>query len=231
MNPVAWHEIAAVIVDLDGTMVDTVGDFEAALRLTLAELGLPAVARAFIERSVGKGSEHLVQQSLREAGGAPDRLDEALAAYHRHYPAINGRHSAVYGGVVEGLQALRALGLPLVCLTNKPGDAARELLRIKSLDGFFTQVYGGDAFERKKPDPLPLLRCCAALGLPPAQVLMVGDSSNDAAAARAAGCPVALLRHGYNHGQPVDAVDADLHLDALDQLPPRLRPQGCRAPM
>ena len=79
-------------------------------------------------------------------------------------------------------------------------------------------VFGGDSFERKKPDPLPLLRTCEALGSVPAQTLMVGDSQNDALAARAAGCPVALVTYGYNHGEPVQAVDADAHIDRIDQL-------------
>jgi phosphoglycolate phosphatase len=119
---------------------------------------------------------------------------------------------------VEGLQRLRAAGLALACLTNKPTAFARPLLQRKGLDGFFAVVFGGDAFERKKPDPLPLLKTCEALGTPPARTLMVGDSSNDAAAARAAGCPVVLVTYGYNHGQPVHEVPADAHVDRLDRL-------------
>lgn len=95
----------------------------------------------------------------------------------------------------------------------------RPLLAVKGLLGFFEVIKGGDDFERKKPDPLPLQRTCAALGAAPARTLMVGDSANDAAAARAAGCPVVLVRYGYNHGQPVEAVGADALLDRLDELP------------
>jgi phosphoglycolate phosphatase len=92
----------------------------------------------------------------------------------------------------------------------------------KGLSIFFTHVFGGDSFERKKPDPLPLLKTCEALGVKPAQALMVGDSSNDAQAARAAGCPVVLVRYGYNHGEPVDGVDADAHVDTLIDIPQAL---------
>jgi len=88
----------------------------------------------------------------------------------------------------------------------------------KGLAGYFQQVWGGDAFERKKPDPLPLLKTCEALGTSPARTLMLGDSSNDAQAARAAGCPVVLVSYGYNHGQPVRQVDADGFGDALTEL-------------
>jgi len=104
----------------------------------------------------------------------------------------------------------------VACLTNKPTAFARPLLAAKGLDGFFTHVFGGDAFERKKPDPLPLLKTCEALGTAPAHTLMVGDSGNDAQAARAAGCPVVLVRYGYNHGQPVEAAGADALVDRLD---------------
>lgn len=212
-------DIDAVIVDLDGTLVDTIGDFEVALAQTLRELGHAPVGRAFIERTVGKGSEHLIRRTLAEAG-APDALyDAAWAAYQRHYRAINGRHSAVYPGAAEGLAALRARGLPLACLTNKPTDFARPLLAAKGLGDAFRHTFGGDAFERKKPDPLPLRRTCEALGTAPARTLMVGDSANDAAAARAAGCPVVLVRYGYNHGEPVEAVGADALVDRLDELP------------
>jgi phosphoglycolate phosphatase len=216
-------DVDAVIVDLDGTMVDTIGDFEVALGRTLAELGHAPVGRAFIERTVGKGSEHLIRRTLAEAGAPAALYDAAWAAYQRHYLAINGRHSAVYPGVAEGLAALRALGLPLACLTNKPGSFARPLLVAKGLDAFFAHAFGGDAFERKKPDPLPLQRTCEALGTAPARTLMVGDSANDAAAARAAGCPVVLVRYGYNHGEPVEAVDADALVDRIDELPALLR--------
>ena len=222
------------MVDLDGTLVDTVGDFEVALGRMLAELRLPPVARDFIERTVGRGSEHLIRsvlaEQLRQAAPAgagsccpaaqPEaRYAQAWRAYQSHYLAINGDYSAVYPGVVAGLRRLRALGLPLACLTNKPLAFARPLLAAKGLDGFFDHVFGGDSFARTKPDPLPLLETCRALGTPPARTLMVGDSRNDAQAARTAGCPVVLMTYGYNHGESVRGVDADAHLASLDEVP------------
>lgn len=218
------REVRAAIIDLDGTMVDTVGDFDAALAGMSAELGLQRVDRAFIERTVGKGSEHLIRRTLAELGADAGRYDAAWAAYQAHYLRINGDHADVYPGVVEGLQRLKARGWALACLTNKPTAFAVPLLTAKGLAPFFDHVFGGDAFERKKPDPLPLLRTCTALGSLPAQTLMVGDSSNDAQAARAAGCPVWLVSHGYNHGQPVSEVDCDGVVDRLDELPLELLP-------
>lgn len=116
------------------------------------------------------------------------------------------------------MQALAAAGVPLACLTNKPLAFARPLLRAKGLEKFFQHVFGGDSFAQKKPHPLPLLETCKALGSAPERTLMVGDSSNDAQAAQAAGCPVVLMTYGFNHGQPIQAVPALAHLDALTQL-------------
>ena len=223
--PTTFAPLQAAIIDLDGTMVDTVGDFDVALNAMLAEHHLAAVGRPFIERTVGKGSEHLIRSTLAEVGADPGLYDSAWAAYQRHYLAINGEHSTVYPGVRDGLRRLAAAGLKLACLTNKPTAFARPLLAAKGLDGFFSQVFGGDAFARKKPDPLPLLETCRALGTPPAATLMLGDSSNDAQAARAAGCPVVLVGYGYNHGQPVAEAWPDAVIHSLDALlwPPAAR--------
>ncbi len=219
MDPtLKFPPLRAAIVDLDGTMIDTLGDFVVALNRMLGDLHLPGIERAAIERMVGKGSEHLVLSVLAHVGGSPQLFDAAWEAYQRHYLAINGQHSTVYPGVLEGLTLLQASGLKLACLTNKPTNFALPLLAGKGLDGFFSVVFGGDAFERKKPDPLPLLRTCEALTSAPAQTLMIGDSSNDAAAARAAGCPVLLVSYGYNHGEPVHSVDADGFVDSLAEL-------------
>ena len=210
--------LQAAIVDLDGTMVDTLGDFVVVLNRVLGELALAPVERGFVELTIGKGSEHLIRSTLQQVGADAALYAPAWALYQQHYAEVNGAHSVVFPGVVEGLTLLRARGLKLACLTNKPTAFALALLRLKGLDGFFSAVFGGDAFERKKPDPLPLLKTCEALGTAPQHTLMVGDSSNDARAARAAGCPVVLVSYGYNHGEPVREVDADGVVDRLDQL-------------
>lgn len=214
------HQTAfqAAIVDLDGTLIDTVGDFEVALRLALADLGWPPVSRAFIARTVGKGSEHLLTRTLAEVGAPAALYEQAWARYQHHYLQINGQHSALFPGAAAGLESLRTHGLKLVCLTNKPGAFARPLLAAKGLDGCFEHVFGGDAFAHKKPHPMPLLKACEALGTLPANTLMVGDSSNDAAAARAAGCPVVLVSYGYNHGEPVADARPDAIVDSIDDI-------------
>lgn len=210
--------LKACMLDLDGTLVDTMGDFIVVLGQMLAELGLPGVTPAFIEHTIGKGSQHLVATTLAEAGGAPELFDRAWPLYQRIYAEVNGAHAAVYPGVVEGLEWLRAQGIPLAVLTNKPAAPARELVRRKGLAGYFTHVFGGDDFAKKKPDPLPLIKTCEALGTPPSATWMVGDSRNDAEAAHAAGCPLVLVTYGYNHGEDIRAVKALRHVQRLDEL-------------
>lgn len=214
--------LRAAIVDLDGTLVDTLGDFTAALDEMLQGLQLPQVPAATVARFIGKGSEHLIRETLAHVGAPAALYPQAWELYQHAYRGLNGRWARVYPGVEEGIARLRAAGLRLACLTNKPGEFARDLLAAKGLDGAFEVVFGGDAFERRKPDPLPLLRTCAALGTAPAATLMIGDSRNDAAAARAAGCPVVLVTYGYNHGEPVRRVEADAYLDSLEEIGPLL---------
>lgn len=213
---------AALLIDLDGTLVDTRGDFVLALNGMLGDLGLPPVDAAFVEHTVGQGSEHLLRTALSRTWPEAEvsrRYAAAWSAYEHHYLAINGQASSLFPGVAEGLAALCERGLPLVCLTNKPTHFARPLLARKGLLERFRFVWGGDTFERRKPHPMPLLKACEALGTVPSQTWMVGDSRHDAQAAQAAGCPVWLMTYGFNHGQPVHEVPADGYLDRLDRWP------------
>ena len=225
--------IQAAMIDLDGTLVDTLGDFEAALNRMLADLDLPAITRSLVERTVGKGSEHLIRSVLAHQLALPEVVNAkhlcqnttadvlyqpAWQRYQHHYAKLNGQFSQVYPGVLEGLKNMQQAGWRLACLTNKPLTFAQDLLKAKALDGYFSQVFGGDSFERKKPDPMPLLKTCEALGTQPAQTLMVGDSSNDAQAAHAAGCPVVLVTYGYNHGEPIRDVKAHAWVDSLADI-------------
>ena len=210
--------IRAAIIDLDGTMLDTVPDFELALNAMRAELKLAPITQETITPMVGKGSEKLIRDVLA-LDFEPERIDavfeEAMAAYQRHYLAINGERSRLFDGVLDGLAALTSLGLRLACVTNKPIAFTTPLLAQKGLAPFFELVYGGDSLPKKKPDPLPLLQVCRDFDLAPAQVVAIGDSSNDAEAARGAGCFVLTVPYGYNHGRPVQTIDSDGIVNSL----------------
>ncbi|MCG5263147.1 phosphoglycolate phosphatase [Cupriavidus gilardii] len=215
-----WRGIRGAIIDLDGTMVDTAGDFHAAVNAMLQALShlhpalgdIAPLPLPEIVSFVGKGSENLIRRVLDTRlppAAANGLFADALALYNREYLRVNGQFSALYPGVEAGLAALKAAGLRLACVTNKPHDFTAPLLDKLGLAPSFELVYGGDAFPFRKPDPLPLLKVCEAFRLEPAQMVAIGDSENDAMAARAAGIGVLLVPYGYNHGKPVQGVDAD----------------------
>ncbi|CAN7699574.1 phosphoglycolate phosphatase [Pseudoduganella sp. LjRoot289] len=215
--------VQAAIIDLDGTMLHTMPDFHIAINRMREELFAGRGARRMlaveqIELMVGKGSENLIRQVLAvdfDAAGVDDHFSAAMESYQRHYLDINGNHSALYPDVAAGLDALKAHGLRLACVTNKPIAFAKPLLEQKGLAGYFEVVYGGDSLPHKKPHPLPLLQVCRDFALEPAQVVAIGDSSNDAQAARAAGCPVLTVPYGYNHGESIHDTDSDGIVDTL----------------
>jgi phosphoglycolate phosphatase len=218
----------AALVDLDGTLVDTLDDFVEAVQRMLQDLQEPycnhTAHRAELELLVGKGSENLVRRLLALIDGACGTLasastqQRAIERYLAHYREVNGLRARVYDGAREGLEQFKALGWRLACVTNKPTAYAKDLLAKLQLDSLFSLVLGGDATERKKPDPMPLQVACSTLGVLPARALMVGDSSNDAQAARAAGCPVLLVTYGYNHGEDIYGVSADAFTTTLSTL-------------
>ena len=214
----SFQGIRAAIIDLDGTMVDTAPDFQVAINRMRDELHLAPLALDTIVDFVGKGSENLMRRVLGvdfEKNEVESRFDHALERYQHHYLQINGDHSELYAGVHEGLVAMKKGGVRLACVTNKPIAFARPLLEKKGLIDLFEVIYGGDSLAHKKPHPLPMLTVCNDFNLQPAQVVAIGDSSNDSEAARAAGCRVLTVPYGYNHGQPVQTIDTDGIVESL----------------
>lgn len=213
-----FQNIQAAIIDLDGTMLDTAPDFLVAINRMRAEFSLQPLDIVTITNFVGKGSENLIHRVLSndfKPNQVEQHFEQAMASYQKHYLAINGDYSTLYPDVIEGLQALKAQGLRLACVTNKPIAFTTPLLAKKGLSDFFEIVYGGDSLACKKPDPLPLLQVCLDFHLAPAQVVAIGDSSNDAKAARAAGCPVLTVPYGYNHGEAVQTIESDGIVETL----------------
>jgi len=218
--PPAPRRFAArgVILDLDGTLLDTVADITAAVNAMLAECSRPALPLERVAEYVGKGSEVLVHRCLTGSadGRAPQQaFGPAMRAFLDHYRRENGLRTRVFPGVTEGLAAMRAKGLRLAVVTNKPAAFTGPLLDRTGLARFLELQVSGDTVARKKPDPLPMLHVCERFGLPPQRMVAIGDSVNDAIAARAAGIPVMTVPYGYNEGRSVRSLDVDAIVDSL----------------
>lgn len=200
----------SVTFDLDGTLLDTVGDLTEACRRMLAELELPTRSETEIRSFVGQGMLVLVQRCLNR-GSPPDEAltARAVSAFKTHYAAVNGENTQFFPGVREGLDAWFATGLPLAIVTNKPEAFTLPLLEKTGLARYFRSVVGGDTTPQRKPHPAPLLHACAALGVDPADNLHIGDSRHDIETARNAGCTVYCVPYGYNEGEAVRAEDCD----------------------
>ncbi len=208
----ALGEVRAVLLDLDGTLLDTAPEIAAAAADMLAELGLDPVPATLVKDFIGKGVQDLVRRTLEASLGTAAgerRLGAAMESFFFNYAKRNGRDARPYPGVREGLEAFRAGGFALACVTNKIARFTNPQLEASGLAHFFSVVISGDSTPRKKPAPDPLLAACRELGVAPAHALMVGDSANDAAAARAAGCLVFLVPYGYSEGVDVHAIACD----------------------
>ena len=212
--------VKAVMIDLDGTMLDTVTDLAIAVNLMLDKLGRPPLDEERVRTFVGKGVPNLVRRALAGTlSGEPEPdaalYERALPLYLDCYAGVNGKYTTLYPGVLEGLAALARAGFPLACVTNKSERFTLPLLAQMRLAHYFSIVISGDTLPQKKPDPLPLTHTCRHFGIAPAQMLMIGDSLNDAQAARAAGCPVFCVTYGYNEGTDVRELDVDAIVGSL----------------
>lgn len=216
-------QVAAVLFDLDGTLLDTIADLAEGANRMLAELGRPLRSQAEIHGFVGKGIPNLVERCLTEGCSAtPGEVAHGIAVFRRHYAQVNGLQARIYPGIEESLATLRSRGLRLGCVTNKAATFTEPLLVRMGLADYFEVVVSGDTLPVKKPDPAVLLHACRHLGIPPGGALMVGDSANDALAARAAGMPVVLVSYGYSEGMPVDTIECDGLLSDVRELLPRI---------
>ncbi|MDT3679510.1 MAG: phosphoglycolate phosphatase [Burkholderiaceae bacterium] len=215
----------AVLLDLDGTLLDTVADLAAAVDAMLVELGRTPIGESVVRNYVGKGARVLVRRALAGSLDGPcdeKVVDAAMPVFERHYARENGASARLYPNAVEGLDAMRAKGLALACVTNKPQPFTDALLSRTGLAPYFTAIVGADARLARKPDPASLLHACERLGIAPLQAVAIGDSMNDVQAARAAGIPVIVVPYGYNEGRPASALDADAHVDDLQEAAARI---------
>ena len=220
---------SAILFDLDGTLLDTAGDIALALSRAFADHGHPAPPPAAVRQMIGKGAPVLVERAVAAQGLdlAPAGQAALLERFFHHYGRLQELDECAaqpYPGAREALVALHAAGLPLGVVTNKYHRFATGLLQRLDLAGYLRVVVGGDTCERRKPDPMPLLHACAQLDVAPTTALMVGDSSNDVDAARAAGMPVVLVPYGYTEGQDPRLWPCDHLVDSLADLPGLIAP-------
>lgn len=210
--------IRAVLFDLDGTILDTAADLAAAANAMLAQVGRATLPEAQIRDYIGRGVQNLVTRSLEATGGATaQEASSALAAFERHYLAGIADRTRPYAGVVEGMEALARAGIPMGCVTNKAARFTEPLLQRTGLMRFLRVVVSGDTVANKKPHPEPMLHAAAKLGVSPAETLVVGDSLNDVASARAAGCPVVVVPYGYREGLAIEALGADAVVATVEE--------------
>jgi len=210
--------IRAVLFDMDGTLVDTLPDIAAAVNATLEGLGLRALDQATIKTLIGNGPRVLSRRALDaqeslDSAGREQLVDSVLAGYAQRYAGQLGKLGSAFPGVLECMHALAARGIKLGVVSNALQHLAEAVLARFGIAPLLDIVIGGDSVNHHKPHPEPLWLACERLGVRPHETLMVGDSINDVSAARAAGCPVVCVPHGYDQGQPVSALGCDIVAD------------------
>lgn len=211
-----------VLIDLDGTLINTVPDLSYAIDGMMSHLDLPQRGEDKVRRWIGNGVDRLVKCALLDqTDGEPedDLFQSALRLFKVLYAECNGQHSALYPGVREGLDWLKNQGYPLVCITNKAEEFTLPLLKALAVYDDFGLVISGDSLPKKKPDPLPLLHAAEHFQVEPHHSLMIGDSVNDVQAARAAGFQIITVSYGYNHGEDIRLAEPDVVIDSLAELP------------
>jgi len=214
-----------ILIDVDGTLVDSVPDLSYCVDTMMAQLGRAPWGERRVRDWVGNGVERLVKRALVGAlDGEPEPAD-----YERAYPLFlelyaenTSKRSKLYPGVREGLDQLKGAGYRLGCVTNKAAQFTEPLLQDLGVFDDFSIVISGDTLPQKKPDPAPLLHGAAFFGCEPGDSLMVGDSVSDVKAARAAGFQIICMSYGYNHGVDIRDAHPDAVIDALTEVLPLL---------
>jgi phosphoglycolate phosphatase len=207
--------IRAVIFDLDGTLVDSAGEIAAALNAAFFEIGLASLPLERVQAMIGRGVRVLVQRALAEIASGHD-IEEPVRRFEAHYARVVGTHAGLFAGVMPGLERLRAAGVPMAVVTNKPRSFTLKLLQRLEVQRFFRAVVAGDDGIAPKPAGDMLVAACACMGTRARETLMLGDSDNDVRAARAAGCPVWCVPYGYNEGRPADSLACDRIVPSIE---------------
>lgn len=211
-----------ILIDLDGTLIDSVPDLAFCVDRTMEDIGRSPWGEGKVREWVGNGVERLVKRSLvGQLDGEPtdEEYGRALPVFMAYYKDNVSKRSVLYPGVQQGLRQLKSMGFRVACVTNKAAAFTEPLLKDMGIYHLFELVVSGDTTPKKKPDPMPLLYAAEKLAIAPADCLMVGDSSNDVSAARSAGFQIVCVPYGYNHGKDIRASKPDAVINTLDELP------------
>ena len=221
-----FSDVRALIFDLDGTLIDSKLDLALAVNATLAEMGANTLSQEQISGYVGQGAATLIARALGNSA-SEDEHRRGLDFFIRHYSAHKLDHTTVYPGVREALDALA--GMPMAVLTNKPVRVSREIIAGLGLGHYFRVIYGGNSFERKKPDPMGVETLLREFGAAAEQIMIIGDSEIDVQTARNSGTWACGVTYGFGNHQ-LDTFPPDLLIDTLVELPPRLSGTPTRGP-
>lgn len=209
--------ITAIAIDLDGTLVDSIGDLTEAVNRMRNILGFAPLDASLIKTFVGKGIAYLVDRALADAVGqlGPTAHKVALGLFEKYYAECCTDTPQVFPGVVDGLKAIQAAGFRLACVTNKAERFTLPILQKTALRDYFEAVICGDTLAEKKPHPMPILHIAEFFNTTPGRLLLIGDSVNDAQAARAAESPVFIVPYGYGSHDEIRGLDCDAYIDLL----------------
>ncbi len=211
-----------ILIDVDGTLVDSVPDLAWCVDEMMKQIGMPVCGEAKVREWVGNGVERLVRRALAgQLDGEPDEalFDKAYPVFLALYSENTCKRSCLYPGVQEGLNWMKQAGFKLGCVTNKAACFTEPLLKELGLFDDFSIVISGDTLEKKKPDPQPLLHAAEFFGVSAENALMLGDSVSDVKAARAAGFRIICMSYGYNHGVDIREANPDAVIDSMAELP------------
>lgn len=214
--------VKMVLIDVDGTLVDSVPDLAYCVDKMMQQLELPQRGEASVRNWVGNGVERLVRRALTDSlDGEPEQalFDKAYPIFLELYADNTSKRSLLYPGVREGIDYLKASGYELGCVTNKAAQFTEPLLKDLGIYDEFRIVVSGDTLPQKKPDPAPLLHAAEFFGVAAEDALMLGDSVSDVKAARAAGFQIICMSYGYNHGQDIREAKPDAVIDSMAELP------------
>ena len=210
-----------ILIDVDGTLVDSVPDLAFCVDEMLKQLDMPVRGEEAVRHWVGNGVERLVKRGLiNQLDGEPDEalFEKALPIFRELYAENTSKRSHLYEGVQQGLDYLRDSGYRIGCVTNKAAEFTLPILRDLGIADYFEITICGDDTPRKKPDPLPLLTAAERMSVKPENAMMIGDSQSDVKAARAAGFQIVCMSYGYNHGQDIRSFDPDAVIDSFVEL-------------